>query len=532
MKKDQNFENLLNKSSNFQLRRAVERLREGLFDPFGIRLLTTSDTALNRHYKTQTGNLAKGKSAHLCVCGAYGQGKSHTLNYIRQRALEENYAVSYINLDPREVPFHNLKNVYRSLMENLTFPAPAHNTDTLPSSVEVAPSDTEATPSAKKAAKAQHKAPLSNKDASGKMASRVAVSAHQLDNGVVDNGVVDNGSVDNDPLNNDLLQLNGNAVFVDIWKEKAQHWLSLPENHGKSVEDMIPESIPHRFKSIITAMALQTESISRKKRQLKKHARFKPREFPWILNNAFLGKEIPAVQLRNALRYRQVSFYKEDTLVCKDDRLYLQAIQGYGTLFQNMGYKGLVVLFDEAESIMFTRITQRSKSYSILHELFRSNRPGKGFLPVFAFTHDFFMRLKEEDFERTRIIRKRKKRAGAIALMTEQGQTKKSPEIPDEVPQEKEVLCFEQDFSKAWQGKKIHIHTLQDLTSREWHQLIKKLIQMHALAYEWKPNVTAMDKKIYARLLKQSDAESRMKLKLIVNLLDLAQQEKVISALL
>ncbi len=119
MKKDSDFDNILRNAPNFKLRRAVERLREGLFDPLGVKLLTTGDTTLNHHFETQTKNLAKEKPAHLCVCGAYGQGKSHTLNYIRQRALDENYAVSYMNLEPREVPFHNLKNVYRALMENL-----------------------------------------------------------------------------------------------------------------------------------------------------------------------------------------------------------------------------------------------------------------------------------------------------------------------------------------------------------------------------------------------------------------------------
>ncbi len=345
--------------------------------------------------------------------------------------------------------------------------------------------------------------------------------------------------------------------------------------------DIIPERIPHRFKSILTAMAQQTRAIPNSKRHLKKHSRFKPREFPWILSNAFLGKEIPVFQLRNALRYRQVSFYKEETLVCRDDRLYLDAIQGYAALFQNMGYKGWIVFFDEAESIMLTRINHRSKSYSILHDILCPDTPVRGFFPVFAFTHDFFTHLKDENFERTRIIRKRKKRRSATPL-TEQtadnaptidevrekndkvrkktaeaaekitetrkklaeapekiGETrKKIAEAPEnsyeatgekDVHEEKEVPYFERNYSKAWQ-EDIHIYHLRDLTSREWHVLIKKLIRIHALAYQWKPDVGAMDKMIFSRMLKQSDAESRMKLKLIVNLLDLEQQQLVISA--
>lgn len=493
MKKDLNFENLLKRSPNFKVRRAVERLREGLFDPLGVKLLTTHDTPLNKHFATQVKNLERGKPAHLCLCGAYGQGKSHTLNYIRQRALEENYAVSYINLDPREIPFHNLKNLYRALMENLTFPG-------------------------------------DNKSVS-KNCSNIAEMGTAPDL-TVDDNIAPGLSLNNretstaDTPTPDPLILNGNSTFVDIWKKKARHWLSLPENRDKSLEDMIPESIPHRFKSILTAMAQQTLTIPHKKRHLKKHSKFKPREFPWVLNNAFLGKEIPVFKLRNALKYRQVSFYNEETLVCRDDRLYLKALQGYAALFQNMGYKGWMVLFDEAESIMLARINQRSKSYSILHDLFCPDRPAKGFLPVFAFTHDFFTHLKDEDFERTRIIRKRKIKMEETPPAEDSEQS--TAIVREPFQEEKEVPSFENNYSKAWQD--IHIHHLRDLTSREWKILVGKLIQIHALAYQWEPDVKAMEKMITFRLSKQSDDESRMKLKLIVNLLDLEQQQRVISA--
>jgi len=42
-----NFIQLLESAGNFKLRRAVERLREGLFDPFGVRLLTAHEAQLN-----------------------------------------------------------------------------------------------------------------------------------------------------------------------------------------------------------------------------------------------------------------------------------------------------------------------------------------------------------------------------------------------------------------------------------------------------------------------------------------------------
>nr|MDA3791213.1 DUF2791 family P-loop domain-containing protein [Desulfobacula sp.] len=119
---DSDFQALLNNADNFELRQAVERLREGLFDPLGVQLLTTGEAKLNKVFYEGVKSLDTDKPTHLCICGAYGQGKSHSLNYIKQRALARNFVVSYVNLDPRQVPFHAFKDVYRALMMGMNFP--------------------------------------------------------------------------------------------------------------------------------------------------------------------------------------------------------------------------------------------------------------------------------------------------------------------------------------------------------------------------------------------------------------------------
>ena len=107
----------------FPVRRVLERLREGLYDPLAVRLLTAQHEALDARLDADLQRLQAGNSVHLCVCGAYGQGKSHTLTYMREYALEQGYVVSAINLDPREAPLHQFRQVYRALLESLTFPA-------------------------------------------------------------------------------------------------------------------------------------------------------------------------------------------------------------------------------------------------------------------------------------------------------------------------------------------------------------------------------------------------------------------------
>jgi len=108
--------------SPFELRRLLERLREGLYDPLAVQLLTTDHEALDTRLQQTLWRSGDDTVAHLCVCGSYGQGKSHALAYIQVQALQQGYVVSAINLDPREVSLHQFRQTYRALMRSLTFP--------------------------------------------------------------------------------------------------------------------------------------------------------------------------------------------------------------------------------------------------------------------------------------------------------------------------------------------------------------------------------------------------------------------------
>ncbi len=406
----------LNSTENFHLRRAVERLREGLFDPLGVQWLTSGEEKLNQLFDQGTAALDKGNSHHLCICGAYGQGKSHSLTYLKQRALENNFVVSYINLDPRQIPFHDFKEVFRALMGAMVFP-------------------------------------------------------------------------------------NGETGLANVWQQSAALWLARPESKDKAINDFIPGDMPHRFRAILAAMASKNMEIPAGKRNLKKHARFQPRSFSWTLKNALMGKEIPVHKLSAIFHYREVPFYKDHSLTCRDPKSYLAMVKGLARLFREMGYGGWVVLFDEGESIGQTRITSRSKSYDFLHEIFCPDTPAPGFFPVFAFTHDFFTLVEAEPWDRTR----------------RPGGRRKTDQPAEEIP------CFARNFHKAWKG--INIHMLQDLSPGEWETLSGKLEILHSRAYGWKPKTADLSREMMQVLSQNKGAESRMKLRLLVNHLDLEQQK-------
>ncbi len=405
---DTEFTETLARTTGFRQRRAVERLRDGLFDPFGVRLLTAREDRLRRAFEAGLTEMEQNPPAHLCVCGAYGQGKSHSLTYLRQQALDAGFAVSQINLDPRETPFHLFGQVYRALVNQIEFP-------------------------------------------------------------------------------------DGETSVVKAWKK----WVTTEKSPETDPVDVIPDEMPHFFKSVLTALGRENLALSREKRKLKKHARFRPREFPWILANALNGESVPVVRLRPALKYRQVGFYNDASLACRGWEPYLAAVQAFPRLFQTMGFRGWVLLFDEGESIIQNRITARSKSYEILYHLLFPETPTPGLFSVFAFTDDFLLQVQQEEYDRVR------------------------------VKNEEEIPYFQRDYGQVF--RKLNVYRLQNLSAKEWKQISDRLIALHAGAYGWHPPESRAAEGMSQRLSETREQEARVRLKALVDQLDRIQQQEMLA---
>lgn len=421
--KDSDFLKALDSAGNFQLRRAAERLREGLFDPIGVQLLTAGETRLNRAFDRGIKELSKHKAAHLCICGAYGQGKSHSLTYLRNRALGKGFVTSHINLDPREIPFHNFQQVYHALVTHIRFP-----------------------------------------DMETSLADRWKIWAEEF------------RSRETPSTDDEQLTIN---------EQQAARFL-----------EILPDEIPHFLKSVLTALALETVSLSRHERRLKKHAAYRPREFPYLLGRALIGEAIPVYRVKPAFRYRGVFFYKDASLLCRGWQPYLSMIFGLSRLFRQMGFKGWVLLFDEGEAIIQTRINSRSRSYEILQQMFVPETPVPGFYPVFAFTDDFFMQVQAEEYDRVGLWRG------------------------------EEMSYFEQNYDLAWRN--LVVHRLQDISSKEWINLSTRLMLLHARAYGWDPPKRAYQEMTRRRLSETKGQEARLKIKALVDQLDLVHQEEIL----
>jgi hypothetical protein len=390
--------------SDYQLRRALERLREGLFDTLAVRLLTAHREALDAQLQRDLQRLAADQAVHLCVCGVYGQGKSHTLAYLQTHALQQGYAVSAINLDPREIPWHQSRQVYRALLTALTFPS--------------------------------------------------------------------------------LQQGEAPKTLANAWTAWARSQTRPSEDTSAALAALLPAAMPHVFKAILVALAQPTQTLTPRQQRAKRYRDHRPAVFPWTLRRALYGESVPAVQLRPALKYRQVAFYRQASLSLARHEIFLHMMLTLPQLFRHMGYKGWVLLFDEGEAIVQVRRPIRARAYHVLNQLLYPDTPCPGLYPVFAFTPDFFQRLQEEDFEH-----------------------------PD----------FAQDYARAW--RHLSRYDLHSLSTDEWWTLCEQLIGLHAAAYHWHPAPKQLMPRLKARHQAMRQQEARAILKALVDELDQVQQQ-------
>jgi len=391
--------------SAFQLRRLLERLREGLYDPLAVRLLTVHHAALDTRIQSDLLDSVAETARHLCLCGAYGQGKSHTLAYIHEYALQQGYVVSALNLDPRAVPLHQFRQVYRALLRAMTLPT-------------------------------------------GRVGTAAPVS------------------------------------FIEAWRTWAGAQRPDTTDPAMALAALLPASMPHVFKAILVALARPTQEIPAGLRILARYRDFRPADFPWTLRRALYGEAVPVARLRAALKYRQVSFYRQASLALPGHETFLHMTLALPQLFRTMGYRGWVLLFDEGEAIAQVPRPLRARSYGLLHHLLCPEVATPGLYPVFAFTPDFFQRLQEEDYD---------------------------------------LPYFDRNYAHAWRD--LSVYQLRGPSRAAWQELCHSLIGLHAAAYGWHADREHLAVLLTTRLATLPLHDPRSTLKALVDELDQVQQQ-------
>lgn len=111
-------------SNKFKARRMIEAFRLGIV-PYDC----VNDFTVGRDYEIKKINewLKNSKENILIIIGEYGSGKTHLLHYAFGNALNDNFAVSWVELDPNETPFYKPKQIYARIVYNFKYKLKQNN---------------------------------------------------------------------------------------------------------------------------------------------------------------------------------------------------------------------------------------------------------------------------------------------------------------------------------------------------------------------------------------------------------------------
>src|SRR3984885_12351758 len=111
----------------FAARSAIEALRAGVPNSYSVRALGCEQPRVEMDFSqqieaaagasVQTGHAGRG----LLIRGDFGTGKSHTLEFLREIALDRNFVCSQLYIS-KETPLHDPVKLFQSAAENAVAP--------------------------------------------------------------------------------------------------------------------------------------------------------------------------------------------------------------------------------------------------------------------------------------------------------------------------------------------------------------------------------------------------------------------------
>jgi len=107
--------------------RVLEAMRLGVVPSSSIDVYTVGRDVEVGEIQADLGRAREQGGAVRAFLGDYGTGKTHLLQLAGERALEENFLIAHVVLDPRETPPSHPKRVYRHLVQSLRYPDRPHD---------------------------------------------------------------------------------------------------------------------------------------------------------------------------------------------------------------------------------------------------------------------------------------------------------------------------------------------------------------------------------------------------------------------
>jgi len=109
--------------SKFAARSAIEALRAGVPNSFSVRAMGCDQPRIEMEFLEQLEAVAGGGAAEgLLIKGDFGTGKSHSLEYLREIALEQRFVVSRVYVN-KETPLHDPAKLFQGAADSVALPA-------------------------------------------------------------------------------------------------------------------------------------------------------------------------------------------------------------------------------------------------------------------------------------------------------------------------------------------------------------------------------------------------------------------------
>lgn len=97
----------------------INALRKGVVPSNGLHLYATGVDRFTRVIDDELSDVAAGRSAFKAVRAPYGGGKTFFSRWLQARALQQDFAVTEVQISENETPLYKLETVYRRAMQHL-----------------------------------------------------------------------------------------------------------------------------------------------------------------------------------------------------------------------------------------------------------------------------------------------------------------------------------------------------------------------------------------------------------------------------
>lgn len=254
---------------------------------------------------------------------------------------------------------------------------------------------------------------------------------------------------------------NGLEVLLDKWCELSSN---------DSTSEIVPDYAPNRLKHSLLAYIVAKDTSCK-----------------YNLRIVISGEPLQVRFLKNV--FNIVGYNEYNSPLSIKSHEYINALKTIQHIIQQCGYFGHVIVFDESEAIYLNRIDLRLKAYKVFDYFLTCKNGMIKLYCVFAFTPDFFENLKNDarDFS--------------------------SGKYPEMV----EIFSnFFQHINKRYMLKRLY--------RKDIFETLKKIRQIHSIAFEWNACEVVTDEILQKILRKLEDQSIRTIIKATLEILDLAEQ--------